>query len=76
MVSHSPPRERRWSRRVRSTLARWLDASDVSASAVMLTTAIVVGVLTGFGAVGFRRLLEFIHRVGYGAWRFDLGRCR
>jgi len=50
-------------------VARWLDRSEASESAVTLGTAIVVGVLTGFGAVGFRKLLDFIRYVGFGAWQ-------
>jgi len=54
---------------VRGALARWLDRREVSESAVTLGTAIVVGLLTGFGAVAFRRLLDLIRHVGYEAWR-------
>jgi len=53
---------------VRTALARWLDRREVSESAVTLGTAVVVGMLTGFGAVGFRRLLDLIRYIGYDAW--------
>lgn len=62
-------REQRWTRRVRRALGRWLDRHDVSESGVTLATAIIVGVLTGFSAVGFRRLIALIQYLGYESWR-------
>lgn len=62
-------REQRWTRRVRRALGGWLDRHDVSESAVTLATAIIVGVLTGFSAVGFRRLIALIQYLGYESWR-------
>lgn len=53
---------------MRTATARWLDRREVSESAVTMGTAVVVGVLTGFGAVGFRRLLDLIRYLGYDAW--------
>ncbi len=53
---------------MRTALARWLDRREVSESAVTLGTAVVVGMLTGFGAVGFRRLLALLRYIGYDAW--------
>jgi len=55
-------------RRMRRALRRWLERREVSESAIMLATAIVVGLLTGFGAVGFRYLLQLVHFLGYELW--------
>ncbi len=52
-------------------LSRWLDKRDVSESAIVLLTALIVGVGAGLGAVVFRRLIQGVQTVAYdglGGW--------
>jgi CIC family chloride channel protein len=46
-------------------LFAWLESRPIPQSTVTLVTAAIVGVGAGFGAVGFRRLIEFFQTFSY-----------
>ncbi|MEJ2149188.1 MAG: chloride channel protein [Chloroflexota bacterium] len=50
---------------VSNALADWLDRHQFSESGVLIWTALLVGIGTGFGAVSFRYLIRLVGWVGY-----------
>lgn len=46
-------------------LYAWLESRPIPQSTITLVTAAIVGVGAGFGAVGFRRLIEFFQTFSY-----------
>jgi CIC family chloride channel protein len=57
-------------RRLRESLARWLDRREVSNSAITFASAVLVGIGAGIGATLFRWLLEALRHGSYsvGPW--------
>jgi CIC family chloride channel protein len=60
-----------WVRSVSNYLADWLDRHQFSESGVLIWTALLVGIGTGFGAVFFRYLIRWVSWVGY-TWMPDV----
>ncbi|MGD8735543.1 MAG: chloride channel protein [Anaerolineae bacterium] len=58
-------RDSSWSRRGQRFLSQWLDRQATSESAVIMLTALVVGVGAGLGAVVFRRLIAGMQTLAY-----------
>lgn len=58
-----------WLRQSSQRISRWIDRHDVSESAVIMFTALLVGAGAGLGAVLFRQLIGAVQRIAYG----DLG---
>ena len=56
---------RSFSREGRQRIARWLDRQEASESAIVMFTALVVGIGAGLGAVVFRRLIDGVHTLSY-----------
>jgi CIC family chloride channel protein len=54
-----------WVKNVSNALADWLDRNQFSESGVLIWTALLVGIGTGFGAVSFRYLIRLVGWVGY-----------
>ena len=54
-----------WSRRGQRFLSQWLDRQAMSESAVIMLTALIVGVGAGLGAVVFRRLIAGVQALSY-----------
>ncbi len=50
---------------LRTQLNRWLNQREISDSAVIMATALVVGIGTGLGAVALRWLIQTIERVSF-----------
>jgi CIC family chloride channel protein len=62
---------RSWSRHWRQFLSQWLDRPATSESAIIILTALLVGVGSGLGAVVFRRLISGMQTLAYeglGGW--------
>jgi len=58
-------RDSAWSRRWRRLLSQWLDRQAMSESAIIMLTALVVGIGAGLGAVVFRRLIAAVQTLAY-----------
>jgi CIC family chloride channel protein len=54
-----------WPARWRQLLSQWLDRQEMSESALIMLTALVVGVGAGLGAVVFRRLIAGVQTLAY-----------
>ena len=54
-----------WSRESRQLLSEWLDRQAMSESAIIMLTALAVGVGAGLGAVVFRRLIAGVQTLAY-----------
>jgi CIC family chloride channel protein len=54
-----------WVRNVSNALTEWLDRHQFSESGVLVWTALLVGIGTGLGAVGFRYLIKGVGWIGY-----------
>jgi len=54
-----------WVKNVSNALVDWLDRNQFSESGVLIWTALLVGIGTGFGAVSFRYLIRLVGWVGY-----------
>ncbi len=52
-------------RPVNPRLAQWLDQHDVPESAVIMSTALLVGIGAGLGAMVFRRLIEGLQELAF-----------
>jgi CIC family chloride channel protein len=50
----------------RQSLSQWLDRQALSESAIIMLTALVVGIGAGLGAVIFRRLIAGVQSLAYG----------
>jgi CIC family chloride channel protein len=58
-------RDSSWGRRGRQLLSQWLDHQAISESAVIMLTALVVGIGAGLGAVVFRWLIAEMQTLAY-----------
>lgn len=53
---------------LRRASADWLERAKMREQFFMISVAMIIGVLCGFGAVGFRQLVNFFHVVFWGEW--------
>lgn len=51
--------------RLKQSLTRWIDKHGVPESAVIMTTALIVGIGAGFGSVVFRRLIKWMNELAF-----------
>ncbi len=58
-------RDSAWSRRGRQLLSQWLGRQAISESAIIMLTALVVGIGAGLGAVVFRWLIAGVQSLAY-----------
>jgi CIC family chloride channel protein len=58
-------RNNSWSTRWRRLLSQWLDRQAMSESAIIMLTALVVGVGAGLGAMVFRQLIAWMQTLAY-----------
>ena len=57
--------DKSWIRRSRQLLSQWLDRQAMSESAIIMLTALVVGIGAGLGAVVFRWLIAAMQSLAY-----------
>lgn len=57
---------------IRSRAVLWLERAKMREGLFTLGVAICIGILCGFGAVGFRYLIDLFHRLFWGEWELKL----
>ena len=62
--------------KIASVLVKIFPPSLKSEQIFVIVVAIFIGLLGGFGAVGFRYLIQVVQRISYGDWNYTLDLVR